>query len=644
MPSAAAVLPQTKAASPAAPEAHHRGGLLALSVGALGVVFGDIGTSPLYTLQECFGPHGVDAAKPENVLGVLSLFFWSLTLVVSLKYVWILMRADNRGEGGIMALLALVPARQRQVVGTQLGWVTLLVIAGSALLFGDGVITPAISVLSAVEGLKLVHPAFQHGVVIITVVILCLLFSLQRQGTGGLGKLFGPIMVAWFVVIGLLGTSQICQHPSVLWAVWPGHALNFFAVQGFHGFALLGSVVLCVTGGEALYADMGHFGRGPIRLAWGTLVFPALLLCYFGQGALLLGDATRAQAPFFSLLDSPTARIPLVLLATAATVIASQGLISAVFSLTHQAVRLGYFPRVLVQHTSSEVEGQIYVPAMNWLLALACIGLVLFFQESTRLAAAFGLAVSGTMAITSVIFFSVTRNTWEWPLWKSLSLLLLFLSFDLPFFGATCLKFMEGGYIPFCIGASLYVVMVTWSMGRSLLRDYYRSRQLTQGQLQQLLKEQPPVRLPGLGVYLNSSPDLAPPVLLIQLKKFRGISQEILFLSVTSESQPYVAEDSRVVASVVEDCYYRVVARYGFMEMPCIPEVMNRAAQQLPLRTPPSEATYFVGRENFVGHTGHMAHWREKLFAALARNAADITHYFELPPEQVVEIGNRVEL
>lgn len=628
------------------PVKHGHGSLGALTIGALGVVFGDIGTSPLYTVQECFAVgHGVPASDPANVLGILSLFFWSLMLVVTLKYVVVLMQADNKGEGGIMALLALVPAEQRAITGKRIGWVTLLVLAGSSLLFGDGVITPAISVLSAIEGLKLIRPDFGALVVPVTLVILVVLFAIQSRGTGGLGKLFGPVMVVWFVTIGAIGLQHLWQNPSVLWAILPTYAAHFFWEHGFHGFALLGSVVLCVTGGEALYADMGHFGRSPIRWAWGGLVLPSLMLCYFGQGALLLSNPEAASAPFFSLVSSPTARIPLVLLATAATVIASQGLISAVFSLTHQAVRLGYFPRVLVKHTSDEVEGQIYVPSINWALAFGCLALVLIFRESTRLAAAFGLAVSGTMAITSVVLFSVTTNTWKWPRWKSLLLLGTFLSFDIPFFLATCVKFVDGGYIPFVIGLVLFVVMVVWSRGRNLLREYYLARQVTYAQLRETLAQKPLTRLPGLSIYLASNQDIAPPILLMQLQRFRGLSEEILFLSVVVLSVPLVAEADRITVEVVDEGLYRVTARFGFMELPSVQSVLGQAAAQLPLRNSLAEATYFVGRENFLATSrGKMAAFEEELFAFLSRNSTDITKIFQLPPEQVMEMGTRVDL
>ncbi|MBS2036087.1 KUP/HAK/KT family potassium transporter [bacterium] len=628
-----------------APSSHVHGSLGVLTLGALGVVYGDIGTSPLYSLAECFGAHGVSVADRANLYGILSLFFWSLTLVVTFKYVTVLMRAENHGEGGIMALLSLVPEPRRRIQGKRIGWVTLLVLFGAALLFGDGVITPAISVLSAVEGLKLVSPALGDWVVTITSVILILLFAIQRGGTGPIGKLFGPIMVTWFVVLGGLGLYHLAQAPQVLAAISPHYGLFFFVQHKGHGFALLGSVVLCVTGGEALYADMGHFGRTPIRLAWGGLVFPALLLNYFGQGALLLQDPSLASAPFFSMVSSPHARIALVLLATAATIIASQALISAVFSLTHQAIRMGYFPRVSVRHTSSEVEGQIYLASMNWCLAAACVLLVLVLRESTRLAAAYGLAVSGTMAITSVILFQVTRHNWKWPAWKCWSLLLLFLSFDLPFLGATCLKFLEGGWIPLLMGGVVFAIMVLWTTGRSLLRQAHQNRTVTDAVWLERVATQAPLRTAGLGVYLASSTELTPPALMTQMERIRAIPEEIMLVTITSENVPYIEDSQRLQVRKVADNYYRVTLRYGFMEIPEVPPGISAAAAQLPLRGSLQQATYYVGRESFEAtDANQLVGWQETLYAVLARNSSDMTRYYALPTEQVVEIGTRLDL
>lgn len=627
------------------PTEHHHGSLTALTLGALGVVYGDIGTSPLYSLAECFGPHGVAASERANLFGVLSLFFWSLTLVVTLKYVTVLMRADNHGEGGIMALLSLVPEDRRRVSGKQIGWVTLLVLFGAALLFGDGVITPAISVLSAIEGLKLVSPALGDWVVSITTVILLMLFAIQSGGTGPIGKFFGPIMVIWFFTLGGLGLYHLAQAPEILGAILPTHAVAFFLAHKGHAFALLGSVVLCVTGGEALYADMGHFGKSPIRLAWGALVFPSLLLNYFGQGALLLRDSTLSSAPFYSMVSSPQARVALVVLATAATIIASQALISAVFSLTHQAIRMGYFPRVQVRHTSHEVEGQIYLHSMNWALAAACILLVLVLRESTRLAAAYGLAVSGTMAITSVVLFTVCRQTWKWPAWKAWSLLLLFLSFDLPFLGATCLKFLDGGWIPLLMGGSVFSVMVLWTIGRNLLREHYQARQLSDTQWLERILEKPIVRTPGLGIYLASSADLTPPSLLTQMERVRAIPEELLLVTVTAESVPYVEEKDRLMVRTVSEGYYRISLRYGFMDIPEVPSGIRAAAALLPLRGSLEEATYYIGRETFEAtDANQFLGWQESLYALLARNSADMTRYYGLPPSQVVELGTRLDL
>jgi len=450
----------TAEAAPSIPDPQHASAAHApaskstLALAALGVVFGDIGTSPLYALKECVSKeHGVVPTQ-ENVLGLLSLIFWALMMVVTVKYLTFIMRADNQGEGGILALLALVPDKLRGK-GTRVGWIAVLVVFGAALLYGDGIITPAISVLSAIEGLEVATDKLKPVVVPITCVILVGLFAVQKRGTAGIGRVFGPIMVVWFLSIAALGIGFIIKNPDVLQALWPGHAVTFFAAHGAHGIIVLGAVVLAITGGEALYADMGHFGRGPIRVAWYGLVLPSLVLNYFGQGALLLEDPRAAESPFFALVPHGALTYALVLLAAVATVIASQALISGAFSLTHQAVQLGFLPRVTIVHTSSETEGQIYIPEINWGLAAACLSLVLTFRESSKLAAAYGIAVTGTMAITSIVYFVVLRQTWRWPLWKALPLLVLFLAWDLPFFASNLLKFLEGGWVPMLVGAAL---------------------------------------------------------------------------------------------------------------------------------------------------------------------------------------------
>ena len=626
------------------PEHHGGGGLVALAVGSLGVVFGDIGTSPLYTFQECVGPHGAPHT-PESVLGVLSLIFWSLMLVVTLKYVAILMNADNQGEGGIMALLALVPREQRQVVGGRIGIVSLMVIGGAALLFGDGVITPAISVLSAMEGLSSVNPVFTKWVVPLTVGILFALFFIQKYGTGILGKLFGPVMIAWFGTIAVLGAVNLWEKPDVLWAILPTHAIDFLLHHGWHGFALLGSVVLAVTGGEALYADMGHFGKSPIRLSWLGVVLPSLILCYFGQGALLLRNESALESPFFHLVNGPNARLALVFLAAAATIIASQGLISAVFSLTHQAIRLGYFPRVRVLHTSRDMIGQIYLPIMNWSLMVACIALVLIFQKSSELAAAFGLAVSGTMTLTSIIFYHALRHSWGWSRAKSLALVTLFLSFDIPFVCGTAVKFFEGGYIPFTIGAVLFAVMVIWCRGRGLLREHFEANLADVEKLPLLVDEQKARTVPGLGVYLTSDYSRIPNSLDCQVRRLHSVFETIVLFSVNTASIPYVESKDRVAWYKTSDGRgFRVKVSYGFMEIPNVPGVFRSFADSAGLGKD-CPVTYLVGRENFAATgAGKMSAWQETVFSFLSRNCEDVTMAFSLPPEQVIEIGNRIDL
>lgn len=626
-------------------EQKKHGGFGALVLGSLGVVFGDIGTSPLYTVQECVGPNGVPADVPANVLGILSLIFWSLTLVVTFKYVAVLMNADNHGEGGIMALLALVPGHLRVERAGRIGLAALLVMAGSSLLFGDGIITPAISVMSAMEGLGAANPHWAKWSLPLTCAILIALFAVQSRGTGTLGRFFGPIMLLWFITIGLLGLRSIAHHPAILWAFLPTHGISFLLSHRMGSLHVLGSVVLAVTGGEALYADMGHFGKTPIRVAWLAVTFPCLVLCYFGQGAMILRDPGLASGPFFSLVPQGGMTLALVVLAAAATVIASQGLISAVFSLTHQAIRLGYFPRLQVLHTSSKVEGQIYVPAMNWFLAIACLALVLIFKHSSRLAAAFGLAVSGTMAITSVVFFFVTRQSWNWPRWKAVGLLLLFLTFDIPFLAGTCLKFLEGGYIPFAVGIVFFAVMTTWCSGRALLRAYHQERSVDLGKLLHSLPTRGIHRIPGLAVFMASNPTGAPAVLLQQLERFKVLHEQVLLLTVTSESEPYVAEEKRVEVVPLGHGFFRVIVRCGFMELPAVPAALDVALPRTGLSFTARDALYIVGHDSFaVGEHGRMGPVREGLFAFLSTNSIDVTQSFRLPAVQVVELGNRIDL
>ncbi len=619
-------------ASDAGPHGAH-GGVAGLTLGALGIVFGDIGTSPLYAFLECLR-HGGDAADEATIFGLVSLLFWSLTLVVTVKYVATLMYADNHGEGGIMALQALLPASLRAAPGGRVAFVSLLVIAGAALLFGDGVITPAISVLSAMEGLIVVQPGLEKYVVPLTVGILVALFAVQSRGTELLGRLFGPIMLLWFAVIGGLGLYSTFEHPAIWQALSPVYAVRYFAHHGIAGVAILGSVVLAVTGGEALYADMGHFGRLPIRIAWGVVVYPCLTLSYLGQGALILHRPETVASPFFSMVPTGGWTYALVALAGAATVIASQALISAVFSLTHQALRLGFLPRVQVAHTSSEMQGQIYVSVANWLLAISTIALVLGFQKSSALAAAYGLAVAGTMGITSVVFGYVTWYVWKWPRWLTIVVVAAMLAIDLPFFGATMLKFLDGGYLPFALGALLFVVMSTWVAGRALLTEHLQSASSDIDTFRDALPQLAPNRLPGLAVVMTSSGRGTPPVL-----------ERIFLLTVTNEGTPYVDPGERLAVEAIGGGLFRVTARYGFMESPVVASAVLHAIAEAKVPVGPADAVYLLGRESFMETSrGKMTAWRERLFGFLSKNAADPTLYFHLPPEQVVEIGSRVDL
>jgi KUP system potassium uptake protein len=613
--------------------------------GAIGVVFGDIGTSPLYTLRASISADPGAIPARDDVLGVLSLVFWALTMVVTVKYLLFVMRADNRGEGGIFALLALVPKRARRGHGPHIGHIALLVIAGAALLYGDGIITPAISVLSAVEGLEIAAPVVRPAVVPITCVVLLALFVVQRRGTGGIGTLFGPVMVVWFLTIGALGLVQVARNPLVMAALSPMAGARYFAHHGLGGVRILGVVVLAITGGEALYADMGHFSARPIRLAWLGLVFPSLVLSYFGQGALLLGQQGAVANPFFAMVPGGPWTFALVLLSTAATVIASQALITGVFSLTHQAVQLGFFPRVTITHTSSQTEGQIYVPEINWGLAIASIALVLSFKESSRLAAAYGIAVSGTMAITSIVYYVVTRRTWKWPLYASLPLLVLFLSFDVPFFAANLLKFVDGGYVPILVGAAIAVVMIDWRLGRSVLAEYIAERSPPLDRFVADLDRMCAVRLPGTAVFLAGQPNGVPPVLYQYATHIGSLRENVIVLTVTTEHVPYVADGDRFEVKDLGKGLWRVFAHTGFMEQPRVPQLLSRAREEFAMPIDVSNATYFVGRETFlVGRSGTLKPLAEGLFAFLTRNARSATSYFAIPPAQVVELGMQIDL
>ena len=604
-----------------------------LAVAALGVVFGDLGTSPLYALQEAFtGPHAV-AATRDNVLGVISLFLWSLVLVVSIKYVVFLMRADNRGEGGILSLLALTGARTAR---RSAPLVVALGLLGAALLYGDGVITPAISVLSAVEGLVVASPALAGVVIPVTIAILVGLFAVQRYGSGRVGRLFGPILALWFVAIAILGALAIRRDPSILGAVNPAYAIRYFATHGLHGIPILGAVVLCLTGGEALYADMGHFGARPIRVAWFALVLPALISSYLGQGAVLLAHPAAAARPFYSA--APTALLyPLVVLATAATVIASQALITAVFSLTRQAVQLGYWPRTRVIHTSAQEQGQVYVPSFNWVVMAATIAIVLGFRSSSALAAAFGLAVSGTMAITTVLFAIVARRQWCWR-WPALTVFsAVFVTIDLGFLVANVFKIKDGGWLPLVIGSSLLLLMQVWAYGRNLLRRRLEARMFALDEFLDSFGIAPPVRVPGTAIFLTGHVDGAPLSLLHYLKHAKSLHQRVLLLSVVTEDVPHVPDAERLAVTPLRDGFWQVIGRYGFMESPDVPRLMQLARDR---GLEADGATFFLGRESVVACRG----WRKRLFSFMHHNSRPAAEFFGIPPNQVLEVGAQVEL
>jgi KUP system potassium uptake protein len=633
------------AASPVASGGHHpTGSPAALALGALGVVFGDIGTSPLYALKECLsGPHGFGAA-PETVLGVLSLIFWAITLVVTVKYLGFIMRADNRGEGGIFALLALVPEKVRHPGRRQIGWLAIVALLGAALLYGDGVITPAISVLSAVEGLEVFTPALHRAVVPITCAILVALFLMQRRGTAVVGRVFGPVMVVWFVVLAVLGVIHIARAPEVLAALSPHHAVNFFRLHSWHGVIVLGAVVLAVTGGEALYADMGHFGRRAIRTAWLGLAMPALILCYLGQGALLLRNPAAAGNPFYAMVPSGPLAIGLVVLATFATIIASQALISGAFSLTHQAVQLGYLPRVTIKHTSHTAVGQIYVPEVNWLLALGCIAMVLAFQRSSGLAAAYGIAVTGTMGITSIVYYYVVRHRWDWPAWVAVPLVVGFLALDLPFFGANLLKVLHGGWVPLVIGVGLLAIMMIWKRGRFILAEY-QARAPALSEFPAIVERRLVARVPGCAVFLVSQSKSVPPILLHHVARIRVLHETVVLLTLVTDRVPYIEEEERCEIADLTDGYFQIVAHYGFMEKADVPALLSHAIDRHGLPLDLTRTTYYLQRETYLAtDLGHMGRITETVYAFLARNARDAAQHMNVPPKQVVELGTQIDL
>jgi KUP system potassium uptake protein len=612
---------------------------------ALGVVYGDIGTSPLYAIKECFSPDSIHHVQPTpaNVLGVLSLVLWSLMMVVTVKYLAFVMRADNDGQGGILALLALVPRKEGKPDGRPI--LVPLALFGAALLYGDGAITPAISVLSAVEGLEEAAHSLKLVIVPLTCAILIALFWVQKRGTGRVGAVFGPLMVVWFLTISVLGARAIARNPAVLAAINPVHAVRFFLHNHGHGFLILGSVVLCITGGEALYADMGHFGRRPIRATWFALVFPGLLINYFGQGALLLQDPGAAKNPFYALVPE-IALYPVIAIATMATVIASQALISGAFSLTQQAVQLGYFPRVQIVHTSKESEGQIYVPAVNYALLIACVALVLGFRSSTALAAAYGIAVTGTMGITTVIYFVVITERWKWPWWKAVPLLCLFMVFDVAYFAANAAKLRDGGggWAPLVMASAIFVVMITWKKGREALSAFIQGAALPLTMFLDDMRERQLHRVKGTAVFMSSNPGVTPSVLLHHVKHNKVLHQQVVLLSVQSERVPEVPAERRIEVEDRGQGVFTVTARYGFMQTPNVPSVMQ-ACKRAGIDYDVMTTSYYLGRETLLtSGNARMSRWRKALFAFLSRNARPATAYFGLPPNRVVELGMQVDL
>ncbi|AVG14935.1 MULTISPECIES: low affinity potassium transporter Kup [Chromobacteriaceae] len=618
---------------------HNKQAMAGLTLAALGVVYGDIGTSPLYTLRECFVSQNLPTT-PDNIFGILSLIFWSLIFVVSIKYVAFVLRADNRGEGGIMALMALA----RHYTTHAARWkIVMLGLFGAALFYGDAIITPAVSVLSAAEGMEVLSPGMEAYVLPMAVGVLVGLFLLQRHGTARVGLMFGPVMMIWFAILGILGLHQIIQQPAVLQALNPWHAVTFVSQNGFHAFLTLGSVVLALTGAEALYADMGHFGKTPIRRAWFSLVLPGLGLNYFGQGALLMSNPAAIKNPFF-LLAPDWALLPMIALATLATVIASQAVISGAYSLTRQAILLGYCPRLEVNHTSEKEIGQIYMPFINWALLVAVLVVVLTFKTSSSLAAAYGIAVTGTMLITTALFFVVARVNWRWPLPLALGITLLFGVIDTAFFAANIHKVADGGWLPLVMGMVIFTLMSTWKQGRDILFKRLREQALPLDDFIHNLEAYPPARVEGTAVFLTSTLHGVPHALLHNLKHNKVLHERVVLMTVRTEDVPYVAEEERLEIVQMSASFWRVMARYGFKEDPNVLEVLDMCAKE-GFQMELMDTSFFLSRETIVStdHPG-MARWREKVFVWMSKNALRATDFFQVPTNRVVELGAQVEL
>ncbi|MBJ6981335.1 MULTISPECIES: potassium transporter Kup [unclassified Luteimonas] len=636
--------PRRAAATHGAPgKAKSRTGLPALVVGAVGVVFGDIGTSPLYTLREAFSPHYGLVANHDTVLGILSLVFWALTVVVTLKYVTIIMRADNEGEGGIMALMALAQ-RSLKPGSKSVYMVGLLGVFGASLFFGDGVITPAISVLSAVEGLEVVAPGLRRWIVPVTVLVLAGLFATQRYGTEKVGRVFGPITILWFLSLAVLGVVNILHEPEVLQAINPWWGAKFFMEHSWGGVFILGAVVLAVTGGEAIYTDMGHFGPRPIRLGWYWFVLPALMLNYLGQGALVLEDPTAIRNPFY--IGVPEwGRWPMIVLATAATVIASQAVITGGFSVARQAMQLGYIPRMRIKHTSSETIGQIYIPAINWSMAIVVIGLVLAFGSSSRLAVAYGVSVSMTMLIDTLLLVIVARALWLRARRWVLPCCVAFVAIEVAFVVANGAKILQGGWFPLVLGIVLFTMLRTWRHGRELLRLAVQKEGIRLDTFIPGLMLAPPVRVPGTAIFLTSDPGVVPHALMHNLKHNKVLHERNVFLTAETLKVPYAPRERRLEVKEIGDDFYRVTARFGFMETPDLPLALMRSCDVEGMDFDPMDTTYFVSRETIVAsrHVG-MPVWRDKLFAFMHRNAAPANNFFRIPGNRLVELGAQVEI
>jgi len=616
--------------------------LALLSFAALGIVYGDIGTSPLYALKECFHGHNAIAPTDGNVLGILSLVFWALIITISIKYLLLVMRADNDGEGGILALMALV-----RPTNSNKGWKYVLIMTlglfGAALLYGDGIITPAISVLSAVEGLKIATPFFEPYILPLTVLILTILFAVQYKGTSGVGKVFGPVTLIWFITIAILGLMSIIKNPEILKAVNPYYAVEFFVVNKFHGFVLLGSVFLVVTGGEALYADMGHFGRRPIKYAWFTIVLPCLLLNYFGQGALLLDNEEAASNPFYYLAPE-WALYPLVILATFATAIASQAVISGAFSLTFQALQLGYLPRMRILHTSEEERGQIYIPRLNWALFVATIALVLSFKTSSNLAAAYGIAVTSTMVITTVLLFAAMIKLWKWSKPLAVIVTTFFLIIDLSFWGANLLKIFQGGWVPLALGALIYFLMNTWNSGRKNLLEKIRQQTMS---LENFITEILSIRMisiPGTAIYMSSNINGTPPPLILNIKHNRLLHKQVVILTIRFQKTPHIRIEDRIQIEEPTDGFFRVIANYGFMDVTNIQSIID-VLQAHGVKLKMDNTTFFLGRETLIPNRKKgIGIIRDKIFILMSNNAQRATDFFNIPPNRVFEVGTQVEL